>query len=106
MTADALSPSSGGGSIEGLIAVINPAVSTNGLVYASYLTSPGYQIVYGVDIDASGNLYVAGVTTGMMIGFQSHVGKYSGFFLVLKFPAGNPVKTPPAGLLGRSRSRR
>jgi len=41
--------------------VINPsAPAINSLVYSSYVTGPGSQIVYGVDFDASGTVYSTG----------------------------------------------
>lgn len=54
----ALNTVSDGGGLDGFVAVINPAPS---LVYGGYITSPGYQLAYGVDYDAAGNVYVAGL---------------------------------------------
>ena len=66
VTPNALAPSSVGGSIDGFVAVLDPSqgpFSPNALVYSSYLTGPGMQVVYGVDVDSSGTVYVTGITT-------------------------------------------
>jgi hypothetical protein len=65
-TQNALVPSSyPGNSIDGFVAVIDPAVSPlKGLVYGSHITGPGYQVAYGVDVDAQGNIYVTGTALG------------------------------------------
>ena len=57
------------------MAVIDPsAPPLNALFYASYITGPGSQSVNGVDVDASGAIYVTGSTSGDIFpaGFQSH----------------------------------
>jgi hypothetical protein len=46
--------------VDGFIAVLDPAAS---LVYASYITGPGFQVAYGVAADSTGNAYVAGYVT-------------------------------------------
>ena len=53
VTQDALNTLSVGASNDGFIAVIDPLASRasgNGLVYATYITSPGATTVYGVDV--------------------------------------------------------
>jgi hypothetical protein len=57
VTADALNTSSYGGGSDGFIAVIDPPQASlgglftaGGLVYATYITGPGEQTVYGVDV--------------------------------------------------------
>ena len=60
VTAGAANPASMGGNIDGFVAVLDPSRS---LTYASYITGPGYQVASGVASDASGNAYVAGLTT-------------------------------------------
>jgi hypothetical protein len=53
VTSDALYSSSSGASNDGFIAVFNPSAlpgSGNVLVYATYITGPGAQAVYGVDV--------------------------------------------------------
>jgi hypothetical protein len=53
VTADALYTSSYGAGNDGFIAVIDPSASPasgKGLVYATYITGPGEQTVYGVDV--------------------------------------------------------
>ena len=86
VTGNALNSSSAlagaGGGTDGFVAVIDPAAPPmNSLVYSSYVTGRGYQIVHGVDVDAAGNIYVAGNTTSDI------------------FPANYAQKTTPAGNL-------
>jgi hypothetical protein len=60
---------------DGFIAVINPgAQPLNSLIYSSYVTGPGSQIVYGVDFDASGTIYSTGFSTSDIFpaGYQAH----------------------------------
>ena len=62
---NALSPASLGGGPDGFVAVIDPTASPlQALVYSSYLTGPGYQVAYGVDVDPLGNIYVTGAVLG------------------------------------------
>lgn len=69
-TQNALAPASfPGNSIDGFVAVIDPAASAlKGLVYSSHITGPGYQIAYGVDVDTQGNVYVTGTALGDVFG--------------------------------------
>ena len=60
VTAGAVNATSMGANIDGFMAVLDPA---RALTYGSYITGPGYQIAYGIAADASGNAYVAGLTT-------------------------------------------
>jgi len=60
-----LNASSAKGGFDGFIALINPGKPPlNSLLYSSYVTGPGSQIVYGVDFDASGRVYSTGFATG------------------------------------------
>jgi hypothetical protein len=93
VTANALNPSSVGGSVDGFVALIDPSqppFSPNALVYSSYVTSPGYQVVYGADIDSSGTIYVTGLTTSSVFpsGFavNTYALKQSGFVLLFTLP--------------------
>ncbi len=73
--------SSAKGGFDGFIALINPsAPPLNSLLYSSYVTGPGSQIVYGVDFDASGTIYSTGFATGNI------------------FPAGYQTYTAPPGI--------
>ena len=69
-TQNALNPTSyPGNSIDGFVAVIDPAAGPlKGLIYSSHITGPGYQIAYGVDVDAQGNIYVTGTVLGDVFG--------------------------------------
>jgi len=60
---------------DGFIALINPAAPPlNSLLYSSYVTGPGSQIVYSVDFDTSGTVYSTGFATGNIYpaGYQSY----------------------------------
>jgi hypothetical protein len=62
---NALAPASDLGSVDAWVAVIDTAASPlNALVYSSYITGPGYQVAYGVDVDAQNNIYVTGTVLG------------------------------------------
>jgi hypothetical protein len=62
---NAISPASNLGSLDGFVAVIDPAASPlKALIYSSYITGPGYQVAYGVDVDVQGNIYVTGTVLG------------------------------------------
>ena len=62
---NAISPASDFGALDGFVAVIDPAASPlNALIYSSYVTGPGYQVAYGIDVDALNNIYVTGTVLG------------------------------------------
>ncbi len=62
---NAINSSSAKGGFDGFIALINPSTPPlNSLLYSSYVTGPGSQIVYGVDFDDSGTVYSTGYSTG------------------------------------------
>ena len=62
---NAINSSSAKGGFDGFIALINPAAPPlNALLYSSYVTGPGSQIVYSVDFDAAGTIYSTGFATG------------------------------------------
>jgi hypothetical protein len=64
-TKNAIAPASDFGALDGFVAVIDPtAAPLKALFYSSYLTGPGYQVAYGVDVDAQGNIYVTGTALG------------------------------------------
>ena len=74
---NAINSSSAHGGFDGFITLINPsAPAINSLVYSSYVTGPGSQIVYGVDFDASGKIYSTGFATGNIFpaGYQTYAG--------------------------------
>jgi len=53
--------------VNGMVAVIDPSVrGSAGIVSGSYISSnpDGYQIAYAVEVDAQGNIFVSGLTTG------------------------------------------
>ena len=93
VTPNALNGSSSAGNIDGFVAVIDPSLPPlNGqaLVYSSYITGPGMQIVYGVDVDLGGTIYVAGITTGNVfpnaIPPNTYVLKTSVFVMLFTIP--------------------
>ena len=72
---NAINGSSARAGFDGFIALINPsAPSLNSLLYSSYVTGLGSQIVYGVDFDASGTIYSTGFATSNIYpaGYQSY----------------------------------
>ena len=101
VTSDAMNSTSGRGGTDGFVAVIDPAAGIKGLVYGSYVTSDGIQMVNGVDAipGSTGSpveMAVAGMTTGNIFGSNGlqngNTGKFDGFLLVLQIPA--PAATP------------
>jgi hypothetical protein len=87
-----LNGATAGAGVDGFLAVIDPAappLGSNALVYSTYITGQGFQVVYGLDVDAS-SVYVAGFTTADIFpsgaAQNSHPGKYDGFLLVLTLP--------------------
>jgi len=93
VTANALAPVSLSGSVDGFISVIDPSqppFSPNTLVYSSYVTGPGYQVVYGLDVDATGAVYAAGLTTSSIsvspFPQNPYVLKQSAFVVVFTLP--------------------
>jgi hypothetical protein len=69
---NALSPASDLGSVDAFVAVIDPKASPlKALVYSSYITGPGYQVAYGVDVDAQNIIYVTGAVLGDVFGGNS-----------------------------------
>jgi hypothetical protein len=60
----------------GFVSIIDPSALPNkALVYSSYITGPGAQVAYGVEVTTTGIVYVVGFTTGNI------------------FPPGNAVHT-------------
>ena len=73
---NALNPISAQGGLNGFVAVLNPAAPPlNALTYGSYITGVGSQAAYGVEVDASGGIYVTGYATSDIFpaGYQPHV---------------------------------
>lgn len=66
VTNAAINTTSAGGGLDGFVTVLNPAAKApaSQLVYSSYITSPGTQTVYGVDIDIHGSVWITGMATG------------------------------------------
>ena len=63
-TANPLQPALGGGEIYGDAFVTKLNASGSALVYSTYLGGSGDEIGNGIAVDASGNAYVAGATSG------------------------------------------
>jgi hypothetical protein len=84
VTGGALQPVSAMGGLDGFVAVIDP---TRSLVYASYITGPGYQYARSVDYDSDGNVYVTGTTNADIFPANpphtSGPGNYDTFLLVI-----------------------
>jgi hypothetical protein len=90
VTSGAINPTSIGRAIDGFLAVLDPAA---GLAYGSYITGPGYQVVYGVAVDSHGNAYVIGQTTSNVFGGNpakpDGAGTYDVFFSVVSVGSSN-----------------
>jgi len=57
--------SSDGGSIDGFVSVIDPSRAPSAaLIYSSYITGPGFQVAYSVDVDSNGLIQVVGSAFG------------------------------------------
>jgi hypothetical protein len=65
VTSNAFNTTSAGGGQDGFVTILNPAAvaPASQLIYSSYVTSPGTQTVYDVDIDAKGVIWMTGVAT-------------------------------------------
>ena len=59
-TVNAIQPSFGGGNSDAFVTKINAA--GNALAYSSYLGGSGDETAYGIAVDPTGNIYVAGAT--------------------------------------------
>jgi Beta-propeller repeat len=93
VTSNALYPSSVGGSVDGFLAIIDasqPPFSSKQLIFSTYITGQGTQIVYGVDVDTLGMIYVTGITTANIFPNQlppnTFVLKTSAFLLNFTLP--------------------
>jgi hypothetical protein len=96
VSSNALNPTSAGGGVDAFIAAINPATGSNGLVYGSYITGPGTQLVRALDIvtpqtNSTIQVLVIGSTTSNIFPPNAaqilYPGHITGFFLDLGFPA-------------------
>jgi len=59
-------PATVGGSVDAFLTILDasqPPFSPKALVYSSYITGPGTQVAYSVDVDPLGSIYVSGITT-------------------------------------------
>ncbi len=96
---NALNATPAQGGLNGFVAVIDTtAPALNSLVYASYVTGPGSQTVNGVDIDASGTIYLTGYATSDIfpVGGQTHTsapGNADAYIFILT-PAGLETRLP------------
>jgi Beta-propeller repeat len=75
VTNSAINTASAGGGLDGFVTVLNPDAKApaSQLVYSSYITSPGTQTVFGVDIDIHGTVWITGMATGSIFppGFET-----------------------------------
>lgn len=88
-TSNAYQNASTGLGVDGFVSVLDPAADPgNALVYSSYISGSGTQVVYGVDFDAGGNLFVAGFSTGSIFGSggpqKPTAGDQDAFVLIVK----------------------
>ncbi|MEQ1948056.1 MAG: SBBP repeat-containing protein [Bryobacteraceae bacterium] len=92
ISTDALNQVSGGGGVDGFFAIIDRTKGTNGLIYSSYITGAGTQIVYAVDVVPGGTAYAAGSATADIFPagqplHETPAGSTDGFILGMRFPA-------------------
>lgn len=96
---DALEPTSSNDGIDGFLAVIDPTQGLEGLVYGTYISGPGTQTVYGLDVNSSPSnslitINVLGNTTSQVFfpGAQNgDPGKSTVFFFVMQANAPVPA---------------
>lgn len=86
-----------GGEYDGVVMKLNPDLSQ--ILWGSYVGGPGFDACNGLDIDASGNLFVAGGTTAGINGITPGLGAFTTFsggssdgFLIKIPPAGNTMQ--------------
>ena len=90
-TPDAFSPFSAGLGPDGFITILDPSqppFSPKQLVYSTYVTGPGAQAVYGIDVDSAGNIFATGFATSAVFPGgapypDGEQGKMSGFIVTL-----------------------
>jgi len=64
-TVDALRPTSALGGTDGFVAIVDTIETPEkALVYSSFVTGPGFQVVQGIEVDSAGNVYVTGQSFG------------------------------------------
>jgi beta-propeller repeat-containing protein len=64
VTGNALNSASAGAGTDGFLAIIDPAAPPlNSLIYSTYITGPGVQVVSSIDVDVAGNVYAGGTAT-------------------------------------------
>ncbi|HEX5430491.1 MAG TPA: SBBP repeat-containing protein [Bryobacteraceae bacterium] len=105
VSVDAIAPTAAAITVNGFVAAFNPSGAVE---YASYITSAGYQIMYGVATDSQFNVYLTGIATGDIFpnGVPSNTGgagNINAFIYV--FTLGPPASPPvaPTQRLGRRR---
>jgi hypothetical protein len=94
-TVDALRPTSELGGVDGFVAIIDAAETPQrALVYSSFVTGPGFQVVQGIEVDAAGNVYVTGQSFGNVYstgGAKPPVDGSTDVFLFVFRPSSPPV---------------
>ncbi|MGA3190008.1 MAG: SBBP repeat-containing protein [Bryobacteraceae bacterium] len=65
VTSTAFNTASAGGGLDGFVTILNPSGATpsSQLVFSTYITSPGTQTVYDIDVDDKGAVWFTGVAT-------------------------------------------
>ncbi len=91
VTGSALGSSQMGGE-DGWVLRLDPTISgRSGILYASYVASVGLQSAYGVDVDATGTLWITGWTNDTLFDptvtpKTAPVGDIDGFLMGITFP--------------------
>lgn len=92
VTANALGNTRTGGK-DGFVLKLNPAIAgPAGMIYSSYIASTGDQTSYGLDVDATGTIWITGYTTGGIfdalggVAKSSVAGNIDGFLMGITLP--------------------
>ena len=98
-TPGAIQPAFGGGTSDAFVAVINPVgAGANDLVASTYLGGSGNDTAYGLVLDSSQNVYIAGITSGAFPttagAFQTNYGGGNSDAFVAKLSMATPTNTP------------
>lgn len=109
-TSGALQPAYDG-SVDAFGLKLNPAKSgAAGLAYFTYLGSDGQQVAYGVDFDASGNMYLAGYSSSNILSRvggparPTITGNWDAFVIGFELGSSTPAILTTSAPAGRHRS--
>ncbi|MEO7146134.1 MAG: SBBP repeat-containing protein, partial [Bryobacteraceae bacterium] len=67
VTAGAAQSQYGGGGGDGFLVHVDPSSAANTLQYGTYIGGPGYNIVYGMEMDKNGNIFLTGSASSVIV---------------------------------------